>query len=374
MAGAIAHHFNNQLQAVMLNLEIALDDLPPDTARSEPLAEAMKSAAKAAEVSSLMLTYLGQSMTKHVPMDLSEACRKGMPLLRTAAPPDVLIETDLPAPGPMIQADPNQIQQVLTSLITNAWEACGGRAGVLRLGVRTVGVADLPASANRVPLDVQQEESPHACLEVTDTGCGIPPQDLEKLFDPFFSTKFTGRGMGLPVVLGVVRSHNGFVTVESALGKGSTFKVFFPLSSETLATKPPPVGKGTVSNHVRHGATVLLVEDEPIVRASLSLVLKRSGFVVFEAEDGVKALDVFTENLKHIDCVVCDLTMPRMNGWEALAAMRRLSPGIPVILASGYNESQAMQGEHPEQPSVFVHKPYNYKALIGVIRHTLAGA
>ena len=247
MAGAIAHHFNNQLMAVTGNLELALGDLPPNIGSAENVNEAMKAAHKAAEVSSLMLTYLGQTHCKHEPLDLSEACLRRLPMLQAALPREVVLETDLPSPGPAIQANENQIQQVLTNLFINAWEASVEKRGTIRLAVRPVSAEDFPA-AHRFPIDWQPHDPVYACLEVADTGCGIPAQDLEKIFDPFFSSKFPGRGMGLAVVLGIVRTHDGAITVASEPDRGSVFRVFLPLSAEAVeCLKPIPFGLKTTS-------------------------------------------------------------------------------------------------------------------------------
>jgi PAS domain S-box-containing protein len=371
MAGAIAHHFNNQLQAVMLNLEMAANNLPQNAGPVEGLSEAMQSARKAAGVSSQMLTYLGQSRVRHEPLDLADVCRRSLVLLRAALPRSEVWETDLPAPGPGIRANANQIQQVLTNLVTNAWEASAGGRGSIRLSVKTVAAADLPAT-RCFPLNYQPQEKAYACLEVADAGCGIAAKEIDKLFDPFFSTKFTGRGLGLSVVLGIARSHDGFVTVESEPGRGSTFRVYFPVSAEAVPQKPVHVSVGPISENIGPGATVLVVDDEPVVRKTLALVLRQSGFTVLEAQDGVAAVAVLQQHRNEIGCVVCDLTMPRMNGWETLAALRQLVPKIPVILASGYSEAQVMEGDHPERPQAFLHKPYESKALINAINQVLA--
>ena len=185
MAGAIAHHFNNQLQVVMGNLEMAMDELPREPDNLEILSEAMQAARRAAKVSGLMLTYLGQTPGKRETVDLSEACRQSLILLQSAVPKGMILKVDLPA-------------------------------------------------SKRFPIDWQPRESVYACLEVADAGCGIASKDIEKIFDPFFTTKFTGRGLGLPVVLGITGAHDGGITVESEPGRGSVFRVFLPVSTEEI--------------------------------------------------------------------------------------------------------------------------------------------
>ncbi len=369
MAGAIAHHFNNQLQAVMGNLELAMmEELPQGVNPSERLVSAMQAACKAAEVSGLMLTYLGQTPGKHEPMDLSEACRQSLTLLQAAVPKGMTLKADFPSSGPVIRANAGQIQQVLVNLVTNASEAAGENQGAISLAVKTVSQANIPAS-KRFPIDWQPRESVYACLEVADTGCGIPDRNIENLFDPFFTTKFTGRGLGLPAVLGIVRALHGAVTVESEPGRGSVFRVFLPVSAEEVTNSPVKADK---AREIEAGGTVLLIEDEEQVRNMAQSMLTYLGYTVLEAKDGVEAMEIFQQHRDEIRCVLSDLTMPRMDGWETLAALRRLSPDIPVILSSGYDEARVMTGEHPERPNAFLGKPYQLKGLNDTINRVLS--
>ena len=163
--------------------------------------------------------------------NLSGICRKSLPLLQAAAPTGIILKTDFPDSGPAIRANAGQIQQALTNLVTNAWEAADENKGTTFLTVKTVSHADIPDS-RRFPIDWQPRKSVYACLEVADTGCGIASENIEKLFDPFFTTKFTGRGLGLPIVMGIIGAHDGGITVESQSGHGSVFRVFLPISAE----------------------------------------------------------------------------------------------------------------------------------------------
>ena len=254
MAGAIAHHFNNHLTAVMGNLELAIGDLPRGAVSAGKLTDALHAARDAAEVSKLMLTYLGQTHAQHEPLDLSEVCRRSLPLLRAAMPKDMVLDAELPSPGPAISANANQLQQVLTNLVTNAWEAGVEGRGVVRVTVKTVLPAGIPAS-HRFPIDWRPHETiSYACMEVVDEGSGIAAKNIEKLFDPFFSSKFTGRGLGLSVVLGIVRAHVGAVTVETAPGRGSIFRVFLPVSAEEVLRQPDQAAQSPEIGWGRHGA------------------------------------------------------------------------------------------------------------------------
>ncbi len=368
MAGAIAHKFNNQLQVVIGNLEMAMDDRPLEGGSEGALSEALKAARKAAEVSALMLTYSGKLPGKHEPIDLSATCRQGFALLQTAAPKGTILKADFPASGPVIRCNAGQIQQVLVNLVTNAWESTGDNRRCIGLTVKTVPPADIPAF-KRFPAGWKPQEIVYACLEVMDVGCGIGCKDIEKIFDPFYTTKFTGRGMGLSVVLGIVKAHNGGITVVSEPGRGSIFRIFLPLSEEEV---PSQTDKATQTSEIQAGGTVLLIEDEEQVRKMAKTMLTHLGYNVIEAKDGVEAVEIFQQHQDEIRCVLSDLTMPRMNGWDTLAALRKLSPDIPVILSSGYDEARVMANEHTEQPNAFLGKPYRLQQLRDTIRHTLA--
>jgi PAS domain S-box-containing protein len=229
MAGAIAHNFNNQLMVVMGNLELAMETPPPGGTSGKNLAEAMKAARRVAEVSGLMLTYLGQTTAKQEPMDLCAVCRRSLPLLRAALPETILLKANFLSPGLMINGNSNQMQQVLTNLIVNAGESCDGQ-GSIQLNVKTVSAGNIPGS-HRYPIDWHPQATAYACLEVRDPGCGIAEKDIDKIFDPFFTSKFPGRGLGLAVVLGILRVHHGGITAESEPGRGSVFRVFLPVSA-----------------------------------------------------------------------------------------------------------------------------------------------
>jgi len=367
MAGAIAHTFNNQLGVVIGNLELAMMEISQNKGYLHRLNAAMKAAHKAAEVSGQMLTYLGQSFNKRELLDLSEACRRNIAIIDASMPGNVILETAWPSPGPAVMCNGNEVQQVLTNLVTNAWEAIGESRGTIRLSVTTVSPSEISAE-HRFPLDWQPEAPAYACLEVTDAGCGIADKDVENLFDPFFSNKFTGRGLGLPVVLGIVKSHDGVITVESAAGRGSTFQIFFPLSAEEIIRQPEQVAE---IPEYKHGGTVLVVDDEEMVREMAEAMLMRLGFTVLTAKDGVEAVQVFRQRHDEIRFVLCDLTMPHMNGWETLTALRKLAPDIPVLLASGYDKTQVMAGDHTEWPQAFLGKPYKYQGLKDAIGQAL---
>ena len=236
MAGAIAHLFNNHLQVVMGSLDL-LGELPRGASFGRCLTCGKQAVERAAEVSRLLLMYLGKGKVHREPRLLSEICRESLVSVQGLQPENILLQVELPAPGPVISAHPEWVQQAIVNLVTNAWEALGDRQGSVRLALRVCAAVDIPAT-HRFPIDWQAQDSAYACIEVTDTGVGIPEADIEKLFDPFFSTKFSGRGLGLPVVLGIVHAHGAVVTVESKHGKGSVFRVCFPILQDDKVGTP----------------------------------------------------------------------------------------------------------------------------------------
>jgi CheY-like chemotaxis protein len=330
----------------------------------------MKASRRAAEISHQMLAYLGQDTGKKEPIDLSEAYREALLLLTASLPKKARLKTEFPAEGVIILADAVQMKQVLTNLVVNAGEAMGGGEGDITVAIALIPAADIHAS-RFYPAGWKPKAETYACLSITDTGCGMDPETVDKLFDPFFSTKFTGRGLGLPVVMGIVKAHEGAVTVESGSGQGATFRVFLPVTDQKpLQTrKAEPVESRAVEGR----GLVLVVEDEPLMRELAEIMLQHIGYEVITAADGVEAREVFQQHKDEIRCVLCDLTMPRMDGWETLEALRRIQPDLAVILASGYAETQVMQGEHPERPQVFLHKPYMSADLGAALAAALKG-
>lgn len=228
MAGAIAHHYNNILSVIMGNIELALDDAPPNSNFSHSLSTALNGTNRAAEISGKMLTYLGMNTRGKKPFDLSVICRQTLPLLQACKPENVTIEPAFAAPGPVVSGDPEQLQEILVNLTENSWEAMGANSGVIHLEVRPVRAADIDPGL-RFPLTWQPQASTYGMLVVRDQGCGIAGAEIEKIFDPFFTRKFMGRGMGLALVVGILRAHDGCITVTSLPGQGTTIRVYIPV-------------------------------------------------------------------------------------------------------------------------------------------------
>jgi CheY-like chemotaxis protein len=267
----------------------------------------------------------------------------------------------------LIEADLTQIQQIIMNLIINASEAIGDNSGLIYIKTYMVDCD------RKYLLDTQLQdeinEGPYVCLEISDTGCGMDSETVSKIFDPFFSTKFTGRGLGLSAVMGIVRGHKGGLKVYSEPGKGATFKVLFP-GVEHINITAPEMSDGT-GQEFKGGGVILLADDEEAIRDLGKTILKDLGFSVLMASNGRQALEVFKVHENEIRCAILDLTMPHMDGKEAFRELRLMKPDLPVIISSGYNEEEVLSEFIGKDLSGFIQKPYTIKNLVEVLRKVL---
>ncbi len=367
MAGAVAHHFNNLIFIISGNLELIREKLLPQSEESKFLDAAEGATRRATELGRLMLTYVGSNMDESLPHDFTDAVALAVPLIEDAIPDNIRLYSELTAHLPVAKINPHDVCLIVKNLVENAWEALDNHAGTVRIatGKTSCGQAYL----DRAAWSENCKPGEHVYLEVADDGCGMKAEMIERIFDPFFTTKFTGRGMGLASVVGIVRAKRGAVTVSSELGAGSVVRVLFPaVGAPMIPAKPAPKA---VDSEIPVRGSVLLAEDDEAVRKFCQNMLKRIGFKVLTVADGAEAVDVFREKNKDIACVLCDLSMPRMDGWETLRAIREIRPDTPVILASGYDEVTAMRGDHTVLPQVFLHKPYHKEDLKEALRIAL---
>ena len=365
MAGALAHRFNNLLAVTTGNLQLALEDLPAGSEATDAVSDALDAAWSAAEVAGMLLTYLGQDQGEQAPHDLSDLCRRILPMLRGALPPKIQLEDRLPDQGPTVIASVAQIQRVLAQLVNNACEAMGEDGGTIRLVVDTVPPRAIPIRS-RFPVSWTPGEALHARISIEDEGPGIPDDVMDRIFDPFFSTKLLGRGMGLSLALGAIRAHQGAMAARNGEWGGTTVEVYLPACRTPTGTREEPEVR-SVSGNGKGRAAVLLVEDEPLLRRTGIKLLTRLGHEVIPAADGVEAVELFQANRSRISWVLCDLMMPRMNGWETMANLRALDPEIPIVLTSGFNETHAVDGETQQRPHAFLPKPWSLEGLSSVV-------
>lgn len=365
MAGAIAHHFNNQLMGVLGYLELAMQGSAGNSELHNLLQAAAMAAKKTSKIGGILLCYLGQKNTEQELLDLSEICRQHLPSLQQLLPATITLDTELTTPQLIISCDATLVQQIITHLITNSCEALGTHQGRIALSVTPVSI-DSITHHNLAPKDWQATAEDYCCLQVTDTGCGIAEDNLEKIFDPFFTTKFTGRGLGLPMVLGLIKTWGGAINVESTIGQGTTFQIFFPLVKRVTKEKKAMGDK-------QKNLKVLLIDDDQMIHSMVSVILENLGFTALLAEDGPEGIKIFQEHTDEIALVLCDLIMPQMDGWQTLSALRAINPTIKVIMVSGYDHLQGMRSEYPDQPQAFLNKPYK-KDKLGKMISELLGA
>jgi PAS domain S-box-containing protein len=367
LAGGIAHDFNNLLTGILGNSNLASLLLPPGSPIQPYLEQVEQGAMRAAELTRQMLAYAGKGNTLIVPVNMNQLVTDMAKLLSISISKKATIRCEL-APGiPEIMADATQMQQVVMNLVTNASDALGDKAGgviTIQTFDRTIDATDIAALSPVNPI----KPGRYVTLEVTDNGCGMSQETALKIFDPFFTTKFTGRGLGLSALLGILRSHGGTIKVYSEVGHGTCMKVFLPAwggVAESTVEPDPPADTGAV-----HG-TILVVDDDPAARAVASALSAAVGLKVLEAADGLEGVRVFAMRKAEISLVLLDLTMPNLDGREAFQQIRDISPTVPVILSSGYNENEAVGDLGRMGLAGFLPKPYRHQQFDAVVRKAL---
>jgi signal transduction histidine kinase/ActR/RegA family two-component response regulator len=368
LAGGVAHDFNNLLTGILGNASLALDYVPEGSPAARMLGDVVEASERAAHLTKQMLAYAGKGRFFVQSIDLSEVVREISHLIKSSIPKNAQIRLDLPERLPCIEADGSQIQQLVMNLVINAAEAIPeGETGNVVVTTRPQHVdesdlAQLGASGEIAPGE-------YVALEVHDTGVGMDEPTLSRIFDPFFTTKFAGRGLGLAATQGIVRGHKGLLKVYSMPGQGSTFKVLFPAMTEERAPVES-MPQMTVKPSKRSG-TVLVIDDEEVVRRSAKAALEQAGFDIVLAENGIEGIQLFQALAGKISLVLLDLTMPGPGGEEVLRQIKAAKPQARVILSSGYNEVEVIQRFTGKGLAGFLQKPYTAAALIDKVDRAL---
>ena len=365
LAGGIAHDFNNLLTAVLGNLNLAQTCIPEHSPAVPYLENVEKTVLRAADLTKQMLAYSGKGRFVVKVHDLNQVVDEMTHLLQVSIPKKTALRFLLAPQILSIEADAAQIHQVVMNLVTNASDAIGDKEGAITVAthVEALKEGEIQAANPGRTLPV----GPYAVLEVSDSGCGMESSVIERIFDPFFSTKASGRGLGLSAMLGILRGHKAGIRIQSQVGKGSTFTVYLPLTAGRPA-EAIPVDATKEGNFT---GEALVVDDEPSVLEFASQALDRLGFKTTTARDGLEAMDLFTHSPDRFDLVLLDLTMPRMDGREALGELRRIRPNIPVILSSGYSNQDFLKELASEKHLLFLQKPYQLKNLKLAIQELL---
>jgi PAS domain S-box-containing protein len=361
LAGGVAHDFNNLIAAIMGHAELTKRRLPPESPAAPNLRQIEQAAKRAAELAKQMLAYSGKGKFVVETIDLNRLLEESMDMLKVSVSRNIVLQFNPCYSLPGIDADATQIRQIVMNLIINASEAIGDDSGVISISTDCIPCD--PGHLKTVWFNEDLPAGDYVSLEVKDSGCGMDDETVSKLFDPFYTTKFTGRGLGMSAVMGIVRGHKGAIRVQSAKGGGTIFKVLLPASGRVLESKKKPV----VDENWRGSGTVMLVDDEAAVRRFCAEMLNELGFESLQAADGQEALKVFKGH-PEIDLVLLDLTMPNLNGEKCFYELQKLDPQVKVIISSGYSESEVAQKFAGKKIAGFLQKPYRLAALMEVLR------
>jgi len=366
LAGGIAHDFNNLLTGILGNADMLFYELPDNSHFQHKLLDIKKAAKKASELTKQMLAYTGKSTFKNEIIDINSLIDEMSSLFDISISKKVKIVYALNDNIPCISGDSTQISQILMNLVLNASEAIDNN-GEIRINTS---LKECSASEiNSLTLHGNMTPGTYLVLEISDSGSGIPPDKIKQIFDPFYTTKFTGRGLGLAAVSGIIRSHNAGLHVTSRINEGTTFRIYLQPTDQKVSNQCIEEKKPAEFNE-KH-ITILVADDESYIRSLTSRMLKTAGFDVLLAENGIDAIRLFRENSDKIGCIILDLTMPEMDGHEALIELRKINNSLPIIISSGYSEIDITPQFEGENISGFLQKPYQFDEFLLTINNAI---
>jgi signal transduction histidine kinase/CheY-like chemotaxis protein len=365
LAGGIAHDFNNLLVAILGNASLAQAELGPAHPANEYLADVERGAERASELTRQLLAYAGKGTVEVSELDLSRLAREVVELVGVTISKQIELQCGSAPELPAVTGDASQLRQVVMNLVLNAADAIGDQEGSVRVGTELVTLG--PEAGQAWMGEGAWRPGRYVALRVSDTGQGMSEAVRMRIFDPFFTTKAAGRGLGLAAALGIVRSHRGWIRVESVPELGSEFTVLLPAGSAPAA---PPAAVPAAAPW-RSDATVLVVDDDPAVAKVAARTLATVGLRVIVARDGRQALALHREQRGAIALVLLDMNMPGLAGDEVFRALRAERPDLPIVLSSGYPEQEALARLSDAGPLVFVQKPYRTQALLARVREAL---
>jgi CheY-like chemotaxis protein/two-component sensor histidine kinase len=366
LTSGIAHDFNNLLGSVLAEAELAELEV---SAGSSPVVQIQRIkavAVRASEIVRELMIYSGQDQAEFGSVDLSRLVEEMLELLKVSISKHAVLKTELRKHLPSVRGNAAQIRQIVMNLIINASEALGEKDGVIHV---TTSLAGGGRNRSAIP-SMNLPEGDYLRLEVSDTGCGITEEQRARIFDPFFSTKFAGRGLGLAVVHGIVRAHAGSIHLSSRPGRGTKFQVLLPCAANGPDQNPAAAPDLAVETN-GGAATLLFVEDEESLRTAVSKMLSRRGYSVVGAGDGSAAVHLLRSHPREIDLILLDMTLPGTPSREVIAEAQRTRPAVKVVLTSAY--SREMVAQSFEAPIVrgFIRKPFQFGDLLKLLRSML---
>ncbi len=365
LEGGIAHDFNNLLAIMLARAELYFREARESDAGHAHISIIRETAFEARMLTKQLLGYAGKGKLVAQPLSINCVVQTMAHLLRASVNKDIRLELQ-PAVQPLaVHGDDTQLRQVLLNLVSNAAEAIGPGVGtiVIRTGLQEVS----PSQPERAHFTGEVPSGAYVYLEVEDTGSGISIEDRSKIFDPFFTTKFTGRGLGLAAVLGIVKGHQGTVQLDSQPGRGSRFRILLPAIDPSLLPESEARARPQQASF-RGTGCVLVVDDEPAVRAATVAILSSAGYRVLEADGGESALRLLRARSEEVDVVLLDLAMPGINGEQTLQELKRLRPDVPVVLLTAYAEDELrLSGVRAELAGI-ISKPFSYEELLNAVK------
>ncbi|MCO4743314.1 MAG: response regulator [Proteobacteria bacterium] len=364
LAGGIAHDFNNLLVGILGNASLAGLELEGHDAAGALVQRIERSAQRAADLTRQMLAYSGRGRFEIGRIQVPELVRDVSELIDASISKKAELKVEFDEGLPDVDGDPSQLRQVVMNLLTNASESLGSGGGVLTVRGRKV-LLDADSIAGLMVASESMSVGEYFELSVSDSGHGMDGETVGRMFEPFYTTKATGRGLGLAATLGIVRGHGGGLNVESSPGEGTMVRVYLPpAKGEAMVVTPDDEDSGMWASQ----GAILVADDEPEVLDFIEAVLSRRGFEVLRARDGVECVEIYEEQRQRVSLVVLDMTMPRMNGKEALEAIRAVTPDIRVILSSGYDEQELAARLGDMSPAEFLQKPYRASQLTDLVK------
>ncbi|HVW87239.1 MAG TPA: response regulator, partial [Bryobacteraceae bacterium] len=366
LAGGIAHDFNNLLTGVIGNTTLALEILGESDPTAPMLSSAVQAAQSAAHLTRQLLAYAGKGHFVSRRIQMAELIETTVALMRSSIGPGVQFHVQAAEDLPFIDADPLQVQQIAMNVIMNAAESIPqGTNGTVDITIETRHLSGHSIADENHRFAI--EPGDFISLVITDSGAGMTPATLSRIFEPFFTTKFTGRGLGLAAAIGIVRSYKGAILARSEFGRGSRFEILLPASRTDQADS----GKPDTAIALEKRGTVLVVDDQETVRSVAHRMLKAEGFEVLMAENGARAIEIFSARPSDISVVLLDLTMPGMSGSEVLSHLRKIDPAVRVILSSGFDKSAVLTQFAPEELAGFLQKPFTTRQIMEQIAKAL---
>ena len=371
MAGSMTHHFNNLLTIGLGNCEQALNTLPRDSSAYRFISAAHESASRGAAICDKLLDYTGKRSYQKNLLDLSATLQSLRPLISASCPTQIQFDWETEPDLPLIYTDVRSLEQIVMTLIANSIEAIGEQQGVISLHARLLSPSKKPGDG----LSTEMQNSSQIQLLVSDTGVGMDEQTRERIFDPFFSTKFTGRGLGLASVHGIVNELGGSIDVQSTPGEGTSIAVLLPAAKDSETDLNIDERESIASNDEAlnwpETGKVLVVDDEEMIGELAQGLLESTGLQVLRANNGAEGVELFRKHATELSLVILDLMMPVMNGAEAFALIRTIDPSVPVLISSGYNDEETHALFNDEQPDSFLPKPYQVDSFMRTVSKVL---